>query len=83
MIDALGGRLGVEPICRVLELPTSTYYAHKQRQRQPSARQRRDEQLKVAIQRVDKENFEVYGARKVWRQLGREAARWPAARWSG
>ena len=72
MIDALGGRFGVEPICRVLGLPTSTYYAHKQRQRHPSARQRRDEQLKVAIQRVYKANFEVYGARKVWRQLGRE-----------
>lgn len=72
MIDALRGRFGVEPICRVLELPTSTYYAHKQRQRPPSARRRRDEQLKVAIQRVWKANFEVYGARKVWRQLGRE-----------
>lgn len=72
MIDALRGRFGVEPICRVLGLPTSTYYAHKQRQRQPSARRRRDEQLKVAIQRVWKANFEVYGARKVWRQLGRE-----------
>ena len=72
MIDALRGRFGVEPICRVLGLPTSTYYAHKQRQRQPSARQRHDEQLKVAVQQVWKANFEVYGARKVWRQLRRE-----------
>ena len=70
MIDALRGRFGVEPICRVLELPTSTYYAHKAHQ--PSPRQRRDAQLKLEIQRVWKANFEVYGARKVWRQLGRE-----------
>jgi putative transposase len=70
MIDALRGRFGVEPICRVLELPTSTYYAHKAHQSSP--RQRRDAQLKLEIQRVWKANFEVYGARKVWRQLGRE-----------
>jgi putative transposase len=72
MIDKLRGRFGVEPICRVLEVPASTYYAHKSRQRKPSARRQRDEQLKVEIQRVWKANFEVYGARKVWRQLRRE-----------
>jgi putative transposase len=72
MIDKLRGRFGVEPICRVLDLPTSTYYAHKRRQHHPSARRRRDEQLKVEIQRVWTEQFEVYGARKVWRQLRRE-----------
>jgi putative transposase len=70
MIDALRDRFGVEPICRALKLPTSTYYAHKSRH--SSARQRRDEELKVEIQRVWKANFEVYGARKVWRQLRRE-----------
>ena len=70
MIDAHRERFGVEPICRVLEVPTSTYYAHKQHQ--PSARTRRDAQLKAEIQRIWKENFEVYGARKLWRQLQRE-----------
>jgi putative transposase len=73
MIDALRDRFGVEPICRALKLPTSTYYAHKSRH--ASARRQRDEQLKVEIQRVWKANFEVYGARKVWRQLGREGIR--------
>ena len=34
------------------------------------------------IQRVWDENFQVYGVRKVWRQLRREGIRWPAARWS-
>jgi putative transposase len=66
---------GVEPVCRVLKaagLPTapSSYYAW---QRRPaSARSLRDEELKVEITRVYKENYEVYGARKVWRQLRRE-----------
>jgi putative transposase len=64
------GALGVEPICRVLEVPTSTSYASKAHQ--PSARERRDAELKQDIQRVWKANFEVYGARKVWRQLQRE-----------
>jgi putative transposase len=32
----------------------------------------RDEELLVEIRRVWKENYEVYGARKVWRQLNRE-----------
>jgi putative transposase len=81
MIDAHRERLGVEPICRVLEVPTSTYYAHQQHQ--PSARTRRDAQLKAEIERVWKENFQVYGARKLWRQLQREASGWPAAPSSG
>jgi putative transposase len=70
MIDAHRERFGVEPICRVLEVPTSTYYAHTQHQ--PSARTRRDAQLKAEIERVWKENFQVYGARKLWRQRQRE-----------
>ena len=32
----------------------------------------RDEELVAQIQRVHAENFGVYGARKVWRQLHRE-----------
>jgi hypothetical protein len=50
MIDAHRERFGVEPICRVLEVPTSTYYAHTQHQ--PSARTRRDAQLKAEIERI-------------------------------
>jgi putative transposase len=62
--------VGVEPICRVLQVAPATYYAA--RSRPPSARQLRDAELKREIHRVWKDNFEVYGARKVWRQLGRE-----------
>ena len=72
-IDAHRDRFGVEPICRVLLVAPSSYYAHKARP--PSARAVRDAQLKVEIARVYKENFEVYGARKIWRQLAREGIR--------
>jgi putative transposase len=72
MIDACRDRFGVEPICRVLEVPTSTYYAAKSRP--VSARRRRDAQLKVEIRRVWDANYRVYGARKVWRQLQREGS---------
>jgi putative transposase len=69
-IDGHRDRWGVEPICRVLQVAPSTYYAASSRPR--SARALRDAQLKVEIERVYKDNFSVYGARKVWRQLGRE-----------
>jgi putative transposase len=69
-IDAYRDRFGVEPICRALEVAPSIYYAHKSRP--PSARAIRDTQLKVEIKRVYKDNFEVYGAEKIWRQLARE-----------
>ena len=66
---------GVEPICKVLPIAPSTYHARVARRRDPaklSARARRDLALKPEIARVFAENFGVYGARKVWRQLGRE-----------
>ncbi len=74
-IDRYRVEFGVEPICRVLtsagaRIAPSTYYAAKHRR--PAARAVRDAQLKMQIQRVYEENFEVYGAYKVWRQLGRE-----------
>jgi len=37
-----------------------------------SAQAVRDAELRVAIERVWKENYGVYGARKVWHRLGRE-----------
>ena len=72
---------GVEPICKVLPIAPSTYRAHAAKRADParlSARARRDAALKPEIARVFAENFAVYGARKVWRQLQREGA--PTAR---
>ena len=66
---------GVEPICRVLPIAPSTYHARVAQCADPakaSARRRRDKALCERIRRVHEANFGVYGARKVWRQLGRE-----------
>ena len=72
-IAAHRGRFGVEPICRVMECSPSTYWAA--RSRPPSERSLRDEFLKPEIRRVHKENYGVYGAHKLWRQLHREGIR--------
>ena len=66
---------GVEPVCKVLPIAPSTYHAHVAQRidaGKRSARARRDAELKIEVQRVFAENFGVYGARKVWRQLRRE-----------
>jgi transposase InsO family protein len=67
---------GVEPICRVLPIAPSTYHAHAAKRADPSkrsARERRDTALQADIRRVWEANFQVYGVRKVWRQLQRDA----------
>jgi putative transposase len=69
-IDQHRDVFGVEPICQVLAIAPSTYYAAKSRP--PSARTLRDAELKPSISRVHATNFAVYGTRKVWRQLCRE-----------
>jgi putative transposase len=63
-------RWGVEPVCKALQVAPSTYYAAVSRQ--PSVRRQRDEQLKIEIARVHRQNFGVYGIEKVWHQLKRE-----------
>ncbi|WP_262258050.1 IS3 family transposase, partial [Escherichia coli] len=66
---------GVEPLCRVLQVSPSAYRRHAARLRdysRRSVRAIRDEMLAVQIRRVWQENYEVYGARKVWRQMHRE-----------
>jgi len=74
-VDAYRDDHGVEPICRVLAIAPSTYHAHAARRAKPEtapARVKRDTLLSVEIKRVFNENFQVYGVRKVWRQLLRE-----------
>jgi transposase InsO family protein len=66
---------GVEPICDVLPIAPSTYYEHRARAKDPDRRpdrDKRDENLRPKIKRVWNDNHAVYGADKVWRQLGRE-----------
>jgi len=69
-IAANKARWGVEPICRVLQVAPSTYYATVSRS--PSARAVRDPTLKATITRVWTEHQRVYGADKVWAQRKRE-----------
>jgi len=74
-IDAHKDRYGVEPICAALRIAPSTYYEHKARESDPERippRVCRDESLSVEIRRIWEDNFRVYGARKVWRQMNRE-----------
>ncbi|MCW2952045.1 MAG: family transposase [Conexibacter sp.] len=66
------GVFGVEPICRVLQIAPSTYYAVKGRQAQPPERALRDAELLAQIRRVHEASGALYGARKVWWQLRRD-----------
>jgi len=75
-IDENRGVYGVEPICKVLPIAPSTYYAQLAREADPDkqpARLKRDARLRAQIRSLWEENYHVYGARKVWRQLQREA----------
>jgi transposase InsO family protein len=75
-IDARRAEHGVEPICAQVPIAPSSYYEHKARQADPQRlplRLQHDHALIPEIRRVYEENFQVYGARKVWRQLRREA----------
>jgi putative transposase len=74
-IDSHRGEYGVEPICAVLPIAPSTYHEHRARRVDPKklpARAQSDAELEPEIQRIWDENYQVYGARKVWRQLKRE-----------
>jgi transposase InsO family protein len=74
-IDAHRDVYGVESICAQVPIAPSQYYEHKAREAEPARlppRLQRDQALAPEIRRVYEENFHVYGARKVWRQLGRE-----------
>ena len=74
-IDDHRAAYGVEPICRVLPIAPSTYHAHAAKCADPakrSARERRDTALQGDIRRFWDANFQVYGVRKVWRQMKRE-----------
>jgi putative transposase len=77
-IDQHRDPYGVEPICAVLPIAPSTYFRRKAQQQdatQRSARARRDDELRASIQRIWDENEQVYGPRKVWRQLRRDGVR--------
>jgi len=66
---------GVEPICRVLQIAPSTFYAHLAVENDPdkaSDRAKRDAELRPEMKRVWEDNRSVYGARKLWHAMRRE-----------
>lgn len=74
-IDDHRDTFGVDPICAVLPIAPSTYHRHRQQRQDPTQRSRRaqrDDVLRPEIQRVWDQNHQVYGPRKVWKQLRRE-----------
>lgn len=74
-IDDHRGEFGVEPICRVLPIAPSTYYAHAAIARDPeraSGRAKQDAKDLEEIKRVHDKSKSRYGVRKVWHQLRRE-----------
>nr|WP_187559925.1 IS3 family transposase [Escherichia coli] len=78
LLDKLRKLYGVGPVCSELHIAPSTYYHCQQQRHHPdkrSARAQHDDWLKREIQRVYDENHQVYGVRKVWRQLLREGIR--------
>ncbi|WP_434061938.1 IS3-like element IS1203 family transposase [Escherichia coli] len=78
LLDKLREQYGVGPVCSELHIAPSTYYHCQQQRHHPdkrSARAQHDDWLKREIQHVYDENHQVYGVRKVWRQLLREGIR--------
>lgn len=74
-IDLNRKQYGVEPICKVIPIAPATYYEWKAKEKNPELRSQRaksDEILKKNVLRIWNENFQVYGVRKIWKQLNRE-----------
>ncbi|MBT6501608.1 MAG: IS3 family transposase [Deltaproteobacteria bacterium] len=74
-VDDQRATYGVESICRQLPIAPSTFYTHNLRlsdRGKIPLRLKRDQVLKAELLRVFEENFRVYGARKIWRQLKRD-----------
>ena len=70
-IDAHRDEFGVEPICRVLQVAPSTYYAAKARELSPSQRSLRDAVMTQILMVLWVANRKVYGADKLWRAARR------------
>lgn len=82
-IDEHRDELGVEPICRALQVAPSTYYAAKRRVLEPSARAVRDQVMMQVLLALWIANRKVYGAHKLWkaaRRAGHDIGRDATAR---
>jgi putative transposase len=82
-VDDHRDELGVEPICRALQIAPSTYYAAKRRELAPSARAVRDAVMMQMLMVLWVANRKVYGAYKLWkaaRRAGHDIGRDQVAR---
>jgi putative transposase len=82
-IDEHRDEFGVEPICRVLQVAPSTFYAAKKRELAPSARALRDAVMMQVLMVLWVTNRKVYGAHKLWkaaRRAGHDIGRDQVAR---
>jgi putative transposase len=70
-VDENRDELGVEPICRALQVAPSTYYAARRRQVAPSARALRDVVMTQVLVMLWIANRKVYGAHKLWKAARR------------
>ena len=73
-IDAHHEDLGIEPICRELQIAPSSWHERAARLVDPGKRPahaRRDDEIKEQIRRVYQDSFGLYGSRKVWHQMRR------------
>ncbi|MFE5948539.1 IS3 family transposase [Streptomyces sp. NPDC056480] len=73
MIDHLHDGFGADPVCRVLDLSPSAYFARRTRPK--SARRLRDENLIPLVTAVWEDSGRTYGARRITRALVRSGHR--------
>jgi putative transposase len=69
-VDEHRDRLGVEPICRTLEISASDYYERRGGRR--SARSVEDERPLARIKEAHEANYCAYGYRRMWIALRRQ-----------
>lgn len=73
-VDAYREQFDVDELCRLIRFPVSTYYAAKERERNPSDRTRRDAEITELIRAEWEASGQLYGAKKVWHQLRRQGS---------
>lgn len=75
LVQQLRDRFGVEPILRVLQISSSTYYGWVAQAARPCRRRRDDEQLLVEIRAIHERSGGTYGAPRMHATLRRQGRR--------
>ena len=68
-ISKLVGKYPIKTMCRLLDIPTDTFYNYPFRRKEVTQNQLRDEQLKKEIYRIFKESEGRFGPRKIFTKL--------------